>query len=70
VDQENSTTLEPNNEILAAPVDGCDAFPLELRRDFGWVVGANEAPVVDGDFLEATTCERGLELPAYALDLR
>ena len=70
VDQENSTALEPNNEILAAPLHGRDAFSLELRCHLHRVVGTDEARVVDGDAVEATTDERGFELPPNALDLR
>jgi len=70
VDQENSTALEPNNEILAAPLDGPYAFSLELGCHLDRVVGTDEARVVDGDAVEATTDERRFELPPNALDLR
>src|SRR5437763_12938445 len=70
VDQENSTALESNNEILAAPLDGRHALPFELGRHLGRVVRTDEAGVVDGDALEASTYESRLELPADALDLR
>src|SRR5689334_13732987 len=70
VDQENATALESNNQILAATVDSRDVFPFELGRHLGGLVRAHEARVVDGHPLEAPADERGLELPANALDLR
>ena len=70
VDQENTTALEPNNQILAATLDGGDVFPFELGRHLGGLVRAYEARVVDAHPLEAPADERGLELPANALDLR
>src|SRR5829696_6644762 len=33
VDQEHTTGFEPNNQILAAPLEGCDGLSLELCRD-------------------------------------
>ena len=70
VDQENTTALEPNNQILAATLDGGDVFSFELGRHLGGLVRAHEARVVDAHPLEAPADERGLELPANALDLR
>src|SRR5207248_640121 len=70
VNQENPTALEPNNQILAAPLDRCDAFAFELSRHLGRLIGTDETHVVDAHALEAPTDERGLELPADALDLR
>src|SRR6476659_839126 len=70
VDQENTTALEPNNQILAAALDGRDVLPFELGRHLGGLVRTHEARVVDPHPLEAAADERGLELPADALDLR
>jgi hypothetical protein len=70
VDQENAAALEADDEILAAPVDRSDAFPLELGRHRLGLVRADETRVVDGDSIETTADERRLELPANALDLR
>src|SRR3954463_12873060 len=70
VDQENTTSLEPNNQILAAPLDGRNPFPFQLGRHLGRLVWAHETRVVDAHPLEAPPDERGLELPADALDLR
>ena len=33
VNQQNPTALEPDNQILAAPLDGGDTLTLELGRD-------------------------------------
>src|SRR4029079_6044414 len=70
VDQENTTALEPKNQILAAALYGHDVFPFELGRHLGGLVRAHEARVVDAHPLEAPADERGLELPANALYLR
>src|SRR6266404_9451122 len=70
VDQENPTALEPNNQILAAPLDGRDPLPLQLGRHLGRLVRAHKTWVVDVHPLEAPTDERRLELPADTLDLR
>ena len=70
VDQENPTALEPNDEILAAPLDGCDSFSFELGRHFGRVVGTYEPRIVDGNAIEAPPEQCGLELRADAFDLR
>src|SRR5436190_13174162 len=70
VDQENTTALEPNNQILAAALDRRDVFPFELGRHLGGLVRAHEARVVDAHPLEAPADERGLELPANTFDLR
>ena len=70
VDQENPTALEPNNQILAAPLDSGDTLPFELGRHLGRVVRTDEARVVDPHVIEAPTGERRLELLADALDLR
>jgi hypothetical protein len=70
VAQENAAALESNDEILTAPSERSDAFPLELGRHRVGLVRTDETRVVDGDSLEATADERRLELPADALDLR
>ncbi len=70
VDQENATSLEPNNQILAATLDRCDALALELGRHLGRLVRTHEARIVDAHLLEAPTDEHRLELPPDALDLR
>src|SRR6478609_5983855 len=70
VDQENTSALEPNNQILAAPLDCRDVLSLQLGRHLGGLVRAHETPVIDAHPLEAAADERGLELPADALDLR
>ena len=70
VDQENTTALEPNNQILAAPLDSRHALAFELGRHLGRFVRAHETGVVDDYALEAPVGERRLELPADALDLR
>src|SRR6476620_5003120 len=70
VDQENTTALEPNNQILAAPLDRGDALAFQLGRHLGRLVRAHEPRVVDAHAVEPPPHERWLELPADALDLR
>jgi hypothetical protein len=70
VNQESPTRLEPNNQILAAPVDGGDALALELAGDLIGIERSCQPPVEDLDALEAPTFEKRDELPAHALDLR
>ena len=69
VHQENATTLEPDNQILAAPLDRGDPLAGQLRRHLGGVVRADEPRVVDVDVLERPSDEDGLEPPAHGLDL-
>src|SRR5436305_10808074 len=70
VDQENTTALEPNNQILATPLDSLDALPFQLCRHLGGLVRSHQSGVVDSHSVEAAPDEHGLELPANALDLR
>jgi hypothetical protein len=70
VDQENTIALESNNQILATALDSDGALAFELGRHLGRLVRTDEPRVVDGHALEAPTDERGLELPANALDFR
>ena len=69
VNQESTTGSEPNNQILAATIDGGDPFTPELRGHLGRVERAREARVEDRDALEAAAKEQGLEPTANSLDL-
>ncbi len=69
VDEQNAIGFEPDNQILAAALDRRDPLTLELCRHLGRLVGSHEPRFVDLDPLEATACERGLELRAHRLDL-
>jgi hypothetical protein len=70
VDQERTTRLEPNNQILAAAIDLGDALALELAGDLERVVRPREARIRDLDVLEAPALQRGREPAADGLDLR
>src|SRR5215469_5790119 len=70
VDQENTTALEPDNQILAASLDRGDSLAFQFGCHLGRLVRAHEPRVVDLYTLEAPPHERGLELPADGLDLR
>ena len=69
VDQESPTRLEPNNQILAAPVDGRDLLALELSRDDVRLERPRQPRVDDRDPLERPPLEDGHEAPPDALDL-
>jgi hypothetical protein len=69
VNQESSTAFKTDNQILAAPLDGCDALALKPSCDLVRIGGLDEARVEDGDALEAPTDDRRLELSANRLDL-
>src|SRR3954470_1053706 len=69
VDQENATALEPNNQILAAPLDRFDALADELGGDLGRVLRPRQSRVFDLHVLEAASDEHWLEPAANRLDL-
>src|SRR5688500_15830561 len=69
VDQEHTTRFEPNNQILAAPLDGGDDLAFELCSDFPWLAGPGHAGVEDLDAIEAPADEDGLEAGTNRLDL-
>lgn len=69
VDQERTTGLEPDDQILAAAVDEPDAFPLELRGDRRRIEGTRQPWIVDLDVLERAPDERRLERCAHRFDL-
>ena len=59
VDQERAPRLEPNNQVLAAPVDRDDPLALELARDLDRVERARQARVDDLDPLERRPSSTG-----------
>jgi len=70
VNQEYTTALESNNQILPATIDGVDALALELGRDDVWVERPCQPRILDVDALEAAADEGGLETGTDGLDLR
>jgi hypothetical protein len=68
VDQESPTSLEPNNQILAAAIDGRDALALQLGCDLNAVEWARQPRVEDLDALEGTAHEHRLEPATDGLD--
>ena len=69
VDQENATALEPNNQVLAAPLERLDALADELGRDLGRILWPRQPRVFDLDVLEAPSVEHRLEPAPNRLDL-
>jgi len=68
VNQENQTTLEPNNQILAAPVYRRDALAREFRSHLCGIDGARQPRVEDLDIFERTADQPGLEARPHRLD--
>ncbi len=69
VDQENSTALETDNQILAAAPNAHDPLSLEAPFDLGRLERPDEARVRDAYTLEAATAQHRVELRADGLDL-
>jgi hypothetical protein len=70
VNQESATSLEPDNQILAAAIDRHDPLALQLSRDLDGVERARQARVGDVDALEAPPDQAGLESAPDGLDFR
>jgi hypothetical protein len=68
VHQERTTAFEPDNQILAAPIEARDALTLEGTRDGGRIERLGEARIVDLHALEPAPEEKRLELHADRLD--
>ena len=69
MNQEYPTAFEPNNQILAAPLNGVDDLALELCGDLPGLDGARHARIEDLDSLEPASDEHRLEVSANRLDL-
>ena len=69
MNQESPSRLEPNNQILAAPVDGDDSLALELSSDEAGIERTCQPRVHDLDPLEPPPLEDGRETAPDALDL-
>ena len=70
VNQENPTALEPNNQILAAPLERRDRLSGQLGGGLDRVVGPGQAYVVDLDAHERPADEMRLEADPDRLDFR
>lgn len=68
VNQERATALEPNNQILAAPIDCDHALPFESTGDGRRIERPRQAWVADLHALQSAPAEKRLELRADALD--
>jgi hypothetical protein len=69
VNQENATTLEPNNQILASPIECLYPLSLELGSDSGGIEGPRQARVQNGDLFEPSPDDERLKADADCLDL-
>src|SRR6266536_3064482 len=69
VDQENTPALEPNNQLLAAPLKRRDALAGELGRHLGRVLRSCQPRVRDLDVREPPPDENRLETSPDRLDL-
>jgi hypothetical protein len=70
VHQESPTSLEPNNQILAAAIDGRDALALQLGCDLNPVEWARQPRIEDLDALKGAAHEHRLEPATDGLDFR
>src|SRR5262245_12176653 len=70
VDQESPTSFEPDNHILAASIDGCDALALQLDRYLESVEWTSESWISDLDVLERAAHEQGREPATDGLHFR
>ena len=70
MNKEHPTALKTKNQILAAALDGCDDFALELGCDLDGIMRAGEAEVVDLDTVESAPHELRLEAAPDRLDFR
>ena len=69
MNQESTTRLEPNNQILAATLDQGDTLAVELMCDLERVERARQARIGDLNGLEDPPFEDRREPPANGLDL-
>jgi len=69
VNQEYPPRLEPNNQILAAPLDGLHRLALQLGGHLSGLNRAGDARVEDLDPLEPSPDQHRLEAGANRLDL-
>jgi hypothetical protein len=69
VNQENATSLEPDNYIFAAALERGDLLSHELSRDLGGIVRPRQAGIRNLDVDEPAPDQLGLELRPDRLDL-
>jgi hypothetical protein len=69
VNQENTTSFEPDNYILAAALERRDPLSHELGGYLGRIMGPRQAGVCDLDVDELTPDQLWLELRPDRLDL-
>ena len=70
VDQESPTSLEPNNQVLAAAINGRDALARQLGCDLNPVEWASQPRIEDLDAFEGAAQEHRLEPATDGLDFR
>jgi hypothetical protein len=69
VNEQDETTLEPDNYILATAIDGSDALALELSGDLARVERSCQPLVEDVDGSELAAGEDRRQLGSDRLDL-
>ena len=69
VNQENQSTLEPNNYILATSIDGSDTFPLDFDGHLTRVERPRQPLVEDLDRIEPPAGEDRRQLGSNGFDL-
>jgi hypothetical protein len=69
VNQQRPSRPEPDNQVLAAPLERENSFALELPRNVGGIARPRQARVGDVDALEPPTLEKRCKPCADRLDL-
>jgi hypothetical protein len=70
VDEQHLPAGQPDDQVLASPLDRVDVLAGEARRDPGGVVGARQPGIIDASRLDPTPLESRSQPPALGLDLR
>jgi hypothetical protein len=68
VNQERPTAIEPNNQILAAPIDGGHTLAMQGAGDGCWIERPGEAWIPDLHVIEPPAAQERVELGADRLD--
>ena len=69
VNKESSPALEPNNQILAATIDRCDALAFDLGRHEIGRERTHETGIENGRLRDPSPDEDRCDLSAHGLDL-
>jgi hypothetical protein len=69
LDEQNLSACEPDDQVLAPPIDCVDAFAGQLRCDPRRLVRPRQTRIVDPRRRDPPPLETGREPPSLGLDL-